>query len=276
MGKNITLSVAIDKAHLKKHGVKNYHVFYENVSLFHFANPSKGKWLFWSNGSQPFAEIESETVPMEQILNLTRAFAVINLAGEAVDEVELDQGDTEITVNDGAVETNEAGDNRTGLQEHVAKLAHKILPAIRQALIDAVTSFLNEYASPTDGEDGTPLPEYSGDCFSLPVYSCLSEPEHENFDRNAPGGFSFKMEPFNGYTLRLNAHVINLVKAKDGGFNVELECVDEFDVCNEGRDVDIRELDTDTLGRLCGFLAGLDDKKFRLAAEWYADTRETE
>lgn len=97
MSKNITLSVAYDKNYLEKYGEKKYYVFYENCVLFYFANRYKGKWFFWSGGVQPFAEIESKTVPMEQILNLTRAFATIRLAGESIGEVAL-EGD-KITVN---------------------------------------------------------------------------------------------------------------------------------------------------------------------------------
>lgn len=102
MAKNITLSVAYDKEYLKQYGEKKYYVYYENIALFCFANRFKGKWLFWSNGVQPFAEIKSKTVPMEQILNLTRAFATIRLAGESIGEVAL-EGD-KITVNKKAKE----------------------------------------------------------------------------------------------------------------------------------------------------------------------------
>lgn len=107
MAKNITLSVAYDKEYLKKYGEKKYYVYYENCTLFAFANRFKGKWLFWSEyyrtaATSPFAVVESKTVPMEQILNLTRSFVTILLAGESIGEVAL-EGD-KITVNKKAVE----------------------------------------------------------------------------------------------------------------------------------------------------------------------------
>lgn len=110
MSKNITLSVAYDKEYLKKYGEKKYYVYYENCTLFAFANRFKGKWFFWSQhynqaARYPFAEIESKTVPMDRILNLTRAFATILLGGESIGEVAL-EGD-KITVNRKAAERSD-------------------------------------------------------------------------------------------------------------------------------------------------------------------------
>lgn len=107
MAKNITLSVAYNKEYLKQYGEKKYYVYYENCTLFCFANRFKGKWFFWSEhyrtaATSPFAIVESKTVPMEQILNLTRSFVTILLAGETIGEVAF-EGD-KITVNRKAVE----------------------------------------------------------------------------------------------------------------------------------------------------------------------------
>lgn len=107
MSKNITLSVAYDKEYLKKYGEKKYYVYYENCTLFAFANRFKGKWFFWSQychtaATCPFTVVKSKTVPVEQILNLTRSFVTILLAGEPIGEVAL-EGD-KITVNEKATE----------------------------------------------------------------------------------------------------------------------------------------------------------------------------
>lgn len=91
MNKTITLTIAVDKKYLKNYGEKKYCVFYENHLLFHFVNRFKGKWLFWSRSggefARPFAIVESQSVPMEQIRNLGHAFATIALGGEAIDEI---------------------------------------------------------------------------------------------------------------------------------------------------------------------------------------------
>lgn len=107
MSKNITLSIAYNKEYHKKYGEKKYYVYYENCTLFAFANRYKGKWFFWSHycppaATHPFAIVESKTVPKERILNLARSFATILLAGESIGEVAL-KGD-KITVNGKAAE----------------------------------------------------------------------------------------------------------------------------------------------------------------------------
>ncbi len=101
MGKNVTVTVVVDKKYLKDYGEKKYYVFYENWPLFHFVNRFKGKWLFWyRNGGElnkPFAKIDSATVPKEQIRNLAHALATIFLRGETIDELVIEGA--RITVN---------------------------------------------------------------------------------------------------------------------------------------------------------------------------------
>ena len=62
---------------LKRYGEKMYQVFYGCRFLFSFVNRFKGEWLCYTQSAMPFAIIESESVPMEQITNLAVAFATI-------------------------------------------------------------------------------------------------------------------------------------------------------------------------------------------------------